>query len=158
MQWCLTLCHPMDCNSAGFPVHHQLLVFALTHVHGVSDVIQPPHPLSSPPPPAFSPSQNQGLFQWVSSSHQVAKVLKLQLQLQSFQCLLISWLQSPSAAILEPQEIKSVTVSIVSPSICNEVKGPDAMSFVFDSWISNQLFNSLSFSSRRSSVSLCIMP
>ena len=69
----------------GFPVHHQLPELAQTLVHWVSDAIQPSHPLSSPSPPAFNLSQHQGLFQRVSSSHQVAKVLELQLQHQSFQ-------------------------------------------------------------------------
>ena len=69
----------------GFPVHHQLPELAQTHVHQVADVIQPSHPLSSPSPPTFHLSQHQGLFQRVSSSHQVAKVLELQLQHQSFQ-------------------------------------------------------------------------
>ena len=81
----LTLCDPMDCSTPGFPVHHQLLEFTQTHVHRVSDAIQPSHPLSSPFPPAPNPSQHQGLFQWVSSSHEVAKVLEFQLQHQSFQ-------------------------------------------------------------------------
>ena len=79
-QSCPTLCHPMDCSKPGFPVLHQLLEFAHTHVHRVSDAIQPPHPLSSPSPPAFNLSQHQGLFQWVGSLHQVAKVLEFQLQ------------------------------------------------------------------------------
>ena len=78
-------CDPMDCSSPGFPVHHQLPKLVQTHVHLVSDAIQSSHPLSPPSPPAFSLSQHQGLFQWVSSSHQVAKVLQLQLQHQSFQ-------------------------------------------------------------------------
>ena len=84
-QSCLTLCNPMDCSTPGLPVHHQLPEFTQTHVHWVGDTIQPPHPLSSPSPPAFNLSQHQGLIQWVSSSHQVAKVLELQLQHQSFQ-------------------------------------------------------------------------
>ena len=205
VQSCSTLCNPTDCSTPGFLVHRQLLELAQTHVHWVSDAIQPSHPLSSPSPPAFNLSQQQGLFKWVSSSHQVAKVLEFQLQHQSFQwifrtdilkdelvwspcCpresqessqhhsskasvlrhsaffmvhlshlymttgktialtrqtfvskimfllfnmpsrfviaflprskrLLISWLQSPSAVILEPEKIKSVTISIVSPSI-----------------------------------------
>ena len=184
------------------PVHHQLPEFTQTHFHWVSNDIQPSQPLSSPSSPAFNHSQHQGLFGWVSSSYQVAKILELQLQHQSFQwiirtyflydglvgspcsprdcqeaspkpqfksinfwCsaffivrlsypymttgktialtrwtfvgkvisllfnmlsrsvitflprskhLLISWLQSPSAVILEPPKIKSVTVSIVS--------------------------------------------
>ena len=71
-----TLCDPMDCSTPGFPVHHQLPVLTQTHVHWVSDAIQPSHPLSSPSPPAYNLSQHQDLFQWVSSSHQVAKVLE----------------------------------------------------------------------------------
>ena len=193
----------------GLPVHHQLPEFTQTHVHWVRDAIQPSHPRSSPPLPAPNPSQQQGLFQWVNSSHEVAKLLEFQLQHQSFQLkprtdllsnglvdllavlgalksllqhhsskasnlrrsafftvqlshpymttgktialtrwafvgkvisllfnmlfwlviaflsrskhLLISWLQSPSAVILEPPTIKSDTVSTVSPSICHEV-------------------------------------
>ena len=212
----------MDCSTPGFPIHHQLpepaqihvhRVGDATHVHRVSDAIQyPSHPLSSPSSPAFNLSQHQGLFQWVSSSHHVTKVLEFQdwfplgwthwislfskglsrvfsnttqsskasvlqcsplfmvqlshpytttgktvaLTRQAFvskvmsllynmmsrfvivflprsKHLIISWLQSPSAAILEPKKIKSVTVSIVSPSICHEVMGPDAMIFV--SWM-----------------------
>ena len=81
---CLTLCEPMDCSLPTFPVHYYLPELAQTYVHWVTDAIQPSHPLSSPSP-AFSLSQHQGLFQWVSSLHQVAKVLELQLQHQSFQ-------------------------------------------------------------------------
>ena len=74
-QLCLTLCNLMDCSTPGLPVHNQLLEFTKTHVHWVSDSIQPSHPLSSPSPPTFNLSQNQGIFKWVSSSLQVAKVL-----------------------------------------------------------------------------------
>ena len=84
-QLCPTLCDPMDCSMPGFPVHHQLRELAQTHVHQVSDAIQPSHPLLSLFPPTFSHSQHQGLFKWVSSSHQVAKVLEFQLQHQTFQ-------------------------------------------------------------------------
>ena len=77
--------NPMDCSTPGLPVHHQLPELAQTHVHRVGDAIQPSHPLSSPSPPTFNLSQHQGLFQWVSSSHQVARVLEFQLQHQSFQ-------------------------------------------------------------------------
>ena len=84
-QSCLTLCDPMDCNTPGFPVLLHLLEFAQTHVHWVGDAIQPSCPLLSPSPFAFNLSQHQGLFQWVSSSHQVAKVLEFQLQCQPFQ-------------------------------------------------------------------------
>ena len=196
----------MNCSKPGLPVHHQLPEFTQTHVHRVSDAIQPSHPLSSPSPPAPNPSQHQSLFQWVNSSHEVARVLEFQLHslqrnpradflqnglvgspcsprdsqessptsqfksinsshsvfftvqlshpymttgktivltrrtfvgivmslllnmlsrlvitfLPKSKCLLISWLQSPSAVILEPQKIKSDTVS---PSISHEVMG-----------------------------------
>ena len=81
----LTLCNPMDCSVPGFPALHHLLECAQTHVHWVSDAIQPSHPLLSSSPPAFKQSQHQCLFQWVDSSHQEAKVLELQHQHQSFQ-------------------------------------------------------------------------
>ena len=84
-QSCPTLCNPMDCSTPDFPVHHQLLEPTQNHVHRVGDAIQPSHPLLSPSPPTFSLSQHQGLFQWISSSHQVARVLEFQLQHQSFQ-------------------------------------------------------------------------
>ena len=84
-QSCPTLCDPMNCSTPGLPVHHQLPEFTQTHVHQVGDAIQSSNPLSSPSPPAFNLSQHQGLFQWVSSSYQVAKVLQFQLQHQSFQ-------------------------------------------------------------------------
>ena len=79
-QSCPTLCNPIDCSTPGLPIHHELPELAQTHVHWVSDVIQPSHSLSPPSPPAFHLSQHQGLFQWVSSLHQVTKVLELQLQ------------------------------------------------------------------------------
>ena len=78
------LCDPMNCSMPGLPVHHQLLESTQTHVHRVGDAIQPSRPLSSPSP-ALNPSQHQGLFKWVSSSHQVTKVLEFHLQHQSFQ-------------------------------------------------------------------------
>ena len=82
---CPTLCNHMNHSTPGFPVHLQLQAFTQTHVHWVGDTIQPSHPLSSPSPPAPNPSQHQSLFQWVNSSHEVAKVLEFQLQHQSFQ-------------------------------------------------------------------------
>ena len=210
----------MDCSMPGLPVHHQLPEFTQTHVHWVSDAIQPSHPLSSPSPHTFNLSQHQGFFKLVSSSHQVAKycsfsfnispsnehsglisfrmdwldLLTVQRTLKSLlqhhsskpsslwcsafftvqlwhpymstgktialtrqtfvgkvmslifntlsrlvitflprsKHLLISWwLQSPSAEILEPKKTKSLTVSTVSPSICQEVMGPDAMTLDF---------------------------
>ena len=84
-QSCLTLCDPMDCSTPGLPVQHQLPESTHTHIHWVNDTIQPSHPLSSPSLPTLNLSQHQGLFKWVSSSHQVTKVLEFQLQHQSFQ-------------------------------------------------------------------------
>ena len=80
-QSCLTLCNPMNRSTSGLPVHHQLPEFTQTHVHRVSDAIQPSHPRSSPSPPALNPSQHQSLFQWVNSSHEVAKVREFQLSI-----------------------------------------------------------------------------
>ena len=80
---CLTLCDPMNCSMPGFPIFHYPPEFARTHVHWVGDTSQPSHPLSFPSPPVFNLSQHQGLFQWVSYSHQVVK--ELELQYQSFQ-------------------------------------------------------------------------
>ena len=218
-QLCPTLCDPMDYSTPGFPVHYQLPELTKIHVNWVSDAIKPSHPLPSPSSPAFNLPHHQGLFQWVSSSHQVVKALEFNFSLSpsneysgliSFRMdwldllavqgtlrsllqhhsskasvlwcsaffmvqlshpymttgktialtrwtfvgkvmsllfnmlsrfvitflsrskhLLISWLQSPSPVILEPPEIKSVTVSVVSPSICHEVIRPDAMIFIF---------------------------
>ena len=90
-QSCPTLCDPMNRSTPGLPVHHQLLEFTQTYVHWVGDAIQPSHPLLSPSPPAPNPSQHQGLFQWVSSSHEVAKVLKFQLRHQFFQLISQDW-------------------------------------------------------------------
>ena len=89
-QLCLTICDPMVYSTPGFPVLHYLTEFAQTHVHWVNDAIQQSHPLLSPSPPALNLSQHQGFFQWVSSLHQVAKVLVL--QLQSFQWIFrVAW-------------------------------------------------------------------
>ena len=83
-QSCLTLYDPMDCSTSDLPVPHHLLELAQVHVHWIGDPIQPSHPLSPSSFSAFGFSQHQGLFQWVSRSHQVAKLLELQLQHQSF--------------------------------------------------------------------------
>ena len=100
-QSCLTLCDPMNRSTPGLPVHHQPLEFTQTHVHRVSDAIQPSHPLSSPSPPAPNPSQHQGLFQRVNSSHEVAKVLEFQLQHHSLQI-------NPRADLLHNQLVGSL--------------------------------------------------
>ena len=84
---CPTLCDPMDCSTSHSPVLHYFPEFAQTHVHWVGDAIQPAHPWSSSSLPAFILSQDQGLFKWVSSFHQVTKGLELHLQHQSYQCI-----------------------------------------------------------------------
>jgi len=91
-QLCLTPCDPMNRSTPGLPVHHQHLEFTQTHVHRVGDAIQPSHPLSSPSPPALNLSQHQGLFQWISSSHQVAKVLEFQPQHPGLISFTMGWL------------------------------------------------------------------
>ena len=116
-QSCLTLCDPMNPSTPGLPVHHQLLEFTKTHFHWVSDAIQPSHPLSSLSPPAINLSQHQGLFQWVSSLHQVAEVLDLQLQHQSFQDwfplgdLLV--VQGPLKSLLQHHKLKASAFFVV---------------------------------------------
>ena len=87
-QSCPTLCDPKNYSTPGLHIHHQLPEFTETHVHRVSDAIQPSHPLSPPSPPALNLFQHQGLFKGVNSSHQVAKVLEFQLQHQYFQWIL----------------------------------------------------------------------
>ena len=153
----------MNGSTPGFPILHYLLEFAQTHALWFSDAIQPSHSLLPPSPPAFNLSQQDSLFQWVGSSYQVAidaeadaltiwtfvsKVMSLLLNTLSrfvtafiprSRYLLISELQSPSTVILKPKKRKSVTVSIVSPSICHEMMGPDAMILVFECWVLSQL-------------------
>ena len=101
-QSCLTLCNSMNCSTSGFSVDSYLPEFAQTRVRWVSDAIQPSHPLLPSSPLALNFPQHQGLCQWVSSSHQVDKVLELQLQYQSFQWIFIfiidlleNWLVQP---------------------------------------------------------------
>ena len=99
-QSCPTLCDPMNRSTPGLPVHHQLPEFTQIHIHRVCDAIQPSHPLSTPSPPAPNPSQHQSLFQWVNSSHEVAKVLGFQLQHHSFQ-------RNPRADLLQNGQLGS---------------------------------------------------
>ena len=108
-QSCPTPCDSMDHSTPGLPVHHQLPGFTQTRVHWVGDTIQLSHPPPSPSPPAFNLSQDQGLFQWVSCSHQVAKVLEFQLQHQSFQWIfrtdfLCDWLVVSPCSPRDSQE------------------------------------------------------
>jgi len=125
---CLILCDPTDCNTQDFPVLHHLPEFAQTHVHWVNDAIQPPHPLSSPSPPALNLSQHQSVFQWVSSSHQVAKVLEFQPQQQSFQWIfrtdfLYHWQVGSPCSPRDSQES--------SPTPQFKSINPSALSFLF---------------------------
>ena len=95
-QLCPTLCDPMNRSTPGLPVHHHLPEFTQTHVHRVRDAIQPSHPRSSPSPPSPNPCQHQSLFQWVNSSHEVAKVLEFQFQhhsLNLYNRKMLVWLQ-----------------------------------------------------------------
>ena len=111
----------MDCSTPGLPLHHQLLEFIQTHIHWVGDAIQPSDPLSSPSLHPFNPSQHQDLFKWVSSSHQVAKVLEF--QHQSFQWIFrtdnrrvkifkylpicLEWKQTPQHGLQSPHSLGS---------------------------------------------------
>ena len=104
---CPTLFDPMDCSTPGFPVLHYLLQCAQTHVHQVSDVIQPSHPLLPPSPPAFNLSQHQGLFQWVSSY-----------TLQLF--LIISWLELFKNTVIWIWQCKNVYVLV----LCSQIMQP----------------------------------
>ena len=119
-QSCPTLCDPMNCSTPGLPVHHKLPESTQTHVHWVSDAIQPSHLMSSPSPPALNLSQHQGVFKWVSSLHQVAKGLEFQLQHQSFQntqdCSPLGWtgwISLQSKGLSRPQ-FKSINSSALS--------------------------------------------
>ena len=101
---CPTVCDLMNCNTPGLPILHCLPEFAQTQVHWVGDAIQPSYPLSPPSPPALNLSQHQGLFQWISSLHQVTKVSELELQQQSFQWIFSSLVSSPCS----PTTLKSL--------------------------------------------------
>ena len=107
-QSCPTLCDLMDCSTPGFSVHYQLLELTQTHDHRFSDAIQPSHPLSSPSPPALNLSQHWGLFKWVSSSYQVAKVLEFQLQHLSMNTRDWSPLGWPGWISLQSKELSRV--------------------------------------------------
>ena len=109
-QSCLTLCNPMDCSTPGLPVHHQLSEFTQTHAHWSSDAIQPSYTLPSPSPPALNLSQHQGLFQRVSSLHQVTKVLEFQLQPSVLPKNILDWfpLRLTSLISLQSKELSRV--------------------------------------------------
>ena len=140
-----TLCDPMNRSMLGLPVYHQLPEFTQTHVHRVGDAIQPSHPLLSPSPPAPNPSQHQGLFKWVSSSHQVAKVLEFQLQHQSFQWTPRTDLPqdglvgSPCSPRDSQESSPTPWFKSINSSVLSLLYGP-ALTSVHDYW-KNQSFN-----------------
>ena len=141
IQLCLTLCDPMDCSTPGFPVHHQLLELAQTHIHRVRDAIQPSYPLSSPSPSTFNLSQHHGLFQGVSSSHKVAKVLELQLQPSNEYSGLISfrvdWLDllAVQGTLKSLLQYHSSKASILQHSVFFIVQ----LTFIHDYWKNHSL-------------------
>ena len=129
---CVWIWDPMDYSTPGLPVHHQFPEHAQTHIHQVDGAIQSSHPLPSPSPPTFNLAQHQGLFQWVSSSCQVTKVLEFQFQHQSFQLIFRTdfledgWIGSPrsprdsqeSFPIPQFKNINSLALSFLySPSL-----------------------------------------
>ena len=136
---------PMDCSMPCFAVHHQLLELTQTHVHWVSDVIQPSHPLSSPTPSTFNLSQHQGLFKWVSFSHQAAKVLEFQLQHQSFQCtsrtdfLLDGLVRSPWGPRDSQESSPTPQFKSTNSSVFSCLYSP-TLTFIHDYW-KNQSFD-----------------
>ena len=128
------LCNPVHCNTSDSPVFHHLLEFAQTHVHSVSDAIQPSHPLLSSSPPALNPSQHQGLFQWVSFLHQAAKVLEL--QHQSFQWIfrvdfLYNWLVWSPCCQRHFQESSLAHVQSINSSALGLLYSPTLTSLHF---------------------------
>ena len=137
---CPTLCDPRDdCSMPGFPVLHYLLELAQTCVHWVDDAIQPFHPLLSPSLPALNPFQHQGLFQWLNSLHQVAKVLELQLHHQSFQWIfrtnfLQDWLVwSPCCPRDSQESSPAPQFESINSSVLSILYGPTVTS-VHDYW------------------------
>ena len=135
-QSCPTLCDPMNHSTPGIPVHHQLPEFTQTHVHQVGDAIQPSHLLSSPSPSAPNPSQHQGLFQWVNSSHEVAKVLEFQLQHHSSQR---TGLVGPSCTPRDSQESSPTPqFKSINSSVLSFIHSPTLTS-IHDHWKNNSL-------------------
>ena len=131
---------PMDCSMPGFPVHHQLPVLAQIHAHRVSDAIQSSHPLSPPFPHVFNLSQHHGLFQWVDSSHQVAKALKLQLQHQFFQWIfrvgfLLDWLVWSPCCPRDSQKFSPAPqLENINSSVLGLLYGPP-LTYILSWWL-----------------------
>ena len=141
-QSCPTPCDPMDCNMPGLPVHHQLPEFTQIHVHWVSDAIQPSHPLSSPSPPALNLSQHQGLFQWVGSLHQVAKVLEFQHQPASASILPMNtqdWYPLGWTGLISLQGLSRIFFKSIHSSVLSFIYSPTLTS-IHDHWKNHSLF------------------
>ena len=144
-QSCPILCDLMNCSTPDLPVHHQLPEFTQTHVHRVSDAIQPSYPLSSLSPPALNLSQHQDLFKWISSSHQVAKVLEFQLQHhQSFQwthrtdCLWDGLVGSPCSPRDSQESSPTPQFKSISSSVLSFLHSPTLTS-IHDYWENHSL-------------------
>ena len=143
-QSCLTLCNPMECSMPSLSVQHQRPDLTQTHVHWVSDAIQPSHPLSFPSPPAFNLSQRQGLFKWVSSTHQVVKVLEFQLQHQFFQWIFMTdflWdglIGSPCSP-RDPQESSPTPQFKSINSLALSFLYSPTLTFILDYWKNHSL-------------------
>ena len=161
---CVWPCDPMHCSTPGFPVLHYFPEFAQIHIHWVHDAIQPSHPMLSPCPPAFGLSQHQGLFQWVGSLHQVAKVLELQLQHQSFQWIfridfLLDWLVwSPCCprglkSLLQHHSLKAYWVpeTILSALAKRLRLAGELWSGLYFGWVSTSLQNPSGFCEEQTS-------
>ena len=123
----------MDHSMPGLPVHHGLLEFTQTHIHRVSDAIQPSHPLSSPSPPAFNLSQHQGIFKWVSPSHQVAKVLEFQASALVLPVNIQGWFPigltgSPCSPRDSQESSPAPQFESISSSVLNPLYGPTLIS------------------------------
>ena len=127
-QSCLTLCDPMDCSTSGFPVLYHLPDFTQTHV---GDAIQPSHPLSSPSPPALNLSQHQGLFKWVSSLHQVAKLISFRMD-----WLDLLAVQVTLKSLLQHQQFKAPTVQSIN-SLALSFLYSTTLTSIYDHWKSH---------------------
>ena len=143
-QSCPTLCDPMNCSTPGIPVHHQLPEFTQTPVHQAGNAIQPSRPLLSPSPPAPNLSQHQSLFQWVNSSHEVAKVLEFQFQHHSLQrnprvdLLQNGLVGSPCSARDSQESSPTPQFKSVSSSVLSVLHSPTLTS-IHDHWKNHSL-------------------
>ena len=140
-----TLCDPMNRSTPSLPVHHHLQEFTQTHIHRVHDAIHPSHPRSSPSPPAPNPSQHQSLLQWVNSSHEVAKVLELQLQHHSFQrnprvnLLQNGRVGSPCSPRDSPESSPTSQFKSINSSVLSLLLSPTLTS-IHDHWKNHSLY------------------